>query len=136
MAGVSASSKMTSEREAMPRNVRFPRVFCGFCHIANRKWVDQKPDRSSPESLIVAYNTKGYETHETRNHLTESQHSEESKASLLQAIGRGWALIDSGYSDAFRASRPHHTPQPRQPDRHPPDHRLPEKQHPERPQPA
>ena len=40
-----------------------------FCHIAHRKWVDEKPERSSPESLFVVYNTKGYGTHKTRNHL-------------------------------------------------------------------
>ena len=40
-----------------------------FCHIAHRKWVDEKPEQSSPESLIIAYNTKGYGTHKTRNHL-------------------------------------------------------------------
>jgi len=40
-----------------------------FCHITHRKWVDEKPERSSPESLIVAYNTKGYGTHKTGNHL-------------------------------------------------------------------
>src|SRR5271155_798567 len=40
-----------------------------FCHIAHRKWVDVKPERSSPESLTIAYNTKGYGTHKTRNHL-------------------------------------------------------------------
>jgi hypothetical protein len=41
-----------------------------FCHIAHRKWVDEKPERSSPESLIAAYNTKGYGTHKTRNYLS------------------------------------------------------------------
>ena len=40
-----------------------------FCHIAHRKWVDVKPERSSPESLTIAYNTKGYKTRKTRNHL-------------------------------------------------------------------
>ena len=40
-----------------------------FCHIAHRKWVDVKPERSSPESLTIAYNTKGYGTRKTRNHL-------------------------------------------------------------------
>jgi hypothetical protein len=41
-----------------------------FRHIAHRKWVDVKPERSSPESLTIAYNTKGYGTRKTRNHLT------------------------------------------------------------------
>src|SRR5271155_2607380 len=40
-----------------------------FCHIAHRKWVDVKPERSSPESLTIAYNTKGCGTRKTRNHL-------------------------------------------------------------------
>src|SRR5580700_7735359 len=43
-----------------------------FCHIAHRKWVDVKPERSSPESLTIAYNTKGYGTPKTRNHLTQN----------------------------------------------------------------
>jgi hypothetical protein len=41
-----------------------------FYHIAHRKWVGEKPERSSPESLTIVYNTKGgYGTRKTRNHL-------------------------------------------------------------------
>ena len=46
-----------------------------FCHIAHRKWVDVKPERSSPESLTIAYNTKGYGTRKTRNHLMGKRHA-------------------------------------------------------------
>jgi hypothetical protein len=53
----------------------------------------------------------------------ESQQSDETKVFLLQAIARGWAMIDSGYSDAFRAGQHHAPSQPRQPERHQPGHR-------------
>src|SRR5271168_4585517 len=37
-----------------------------FCHIAHRKWVDEKPERSSPKSPISPYCTTSYGTHETQ----------------------------------------------------------------------
>src|SRR5271156_3185543 len=40
-----------------------------FCHIAHRKWVDEKPERSLSKNPIPPYNTTSYGTHETRNRL-------------------------------------------------------------------
>jgi hypothetical protein len=82
-----------------------------FCHIAHRKWVDEKPERSSPESLIVAYSTKGYGTHKTRNHLTRSSICRTPPASRATALRSGKSRVcrpicaDGSWADARHASR-------------------------------
>src|SRR5271155_4510177 len=40
-----------------------------FCHIAHRRWVDKKPERSFQESPTIAFNTRGYGPRKTRNQL-------------------------------------------------------------------
>src|SRR5580704_17376570 len=60
-----------------------------FCHIPHRKWVDERPERSSPESLIVAYSTKGYRTYKTRNYLKGNDAtflSQKSRNRLVQLL--------------------------------------------------
>src|SRR5580704_3267172 len=49
-----------SARQTAGRIGRSANCTRAFCHIAHRKSVDEKPEQSSPESLIVTYNTKDY----------------------------------------------------------------------------
>jgi hypothetical protein len=71
-----------------------------FCHIAHRKWVDVKPERSTPESLTIAYNTKGYGTRKTRNHLTVNLRASR-LAQLAKLRVKGLPVgADAGISEA------------------------------------